>query len=277
VKILVPDLTQPLEYSSIDRFNYTMTGIPGLDDLLDGKGIPEGSSVSIIGAPGAGKTTLAMQFLANGMHMFGEAGIYVSLDEDLTSLRRAMSVIGIDIETLIGKGLTLIDATHLRTLPKEVKVANQRLTKGEFTLLSLTESIRTRVEETKAKRIVIDPLAMFTIIFPDETERRVAVADLIHDLSKFGATTLLLTELQNDGLNRSYQIEDYLSQGVILMRKILRDDNIFYVMRIEKMRSIEHEIKPRLYRVEKGGIKVLSEESLRGVLKEGIVDISKSL
>ncbi len=118
---------------------------------------------------------------------------------------------------------------------------------------------------------------MFTIIFPDETERRVAVADLIHDLSKFGATTLLLTELQNDGLNRSYQIEDYLSQGVILMRKILRDDNIFYVMRIEKMRSIEHEIKPRLYRVEKGGIKVLSEESLRGVLKEGIVDISKSL
>ncbi len=216
------DLTPPENDSMTNIMEHTKTGIQGLDELLDGKGIPLGSSVSIIGAPGSGKTTLAMQFLANGISKFGEPGVYVSLDEDLTSLKRAMSVMGIDLEGLTTRGLSLIDATHLRTLPKEVKVANQVLTKGEFTLLSLTESIRTRVEETKAKRIVIDPLAMFTIIFPDETERRVAVADLIHELSKFGATTLLLTELQNDDLKRSYQIEDYLSQGVIIMRKILR-------------------------------------------------------
>ncbi|MDQ2641785.1 MAG: AAA family ATPase, partial [Pseudomonadota bacterium] len=42
------------------------TGIPGLDDILRG-GLPQNCLSLISGTPGTGKTTLAMQFLLQGL------------------------------------------------------------------------------------------------------------------------------------------------------------------------------------------------------------------
>ncbi|MEM5830349.1 MAG: ATPase domain-containing protein [Candidatus Aenigmatarchaeota archaeon] len=55
------------------------TGIPGLDDLLNG-GIPERNVVLLSGGPGTGKTIFAQQFLWNGLQM-EENGVYVALEE----------------------------------------------------------------------------------------------------------------------------------------------------------------------------------------------------
>ena len=44
-----------------------MTGIPGLDDAL-ASGLTPNRLYLLPGAPGSGKTTLAMQFLMEGMH-----------------------------------------------------------------------------------------------------------------------------------------------------------------------------------------------------------------
>jgi KaiC/GvpD/RAD55 family RecA-like ATPase len=203
------DILSPLKFSQ--------TGISGLDKMLGNRGIPAGYSVSIIGAPGAGKTTLAMQFLYNGIKLFKERGLYVSLDEDITRLRDAMLSVGIDLRSLRGKTLSFIDATQLRSVPSKLEVGGYDVKREEFSLLSLMESIRNKVVEAKVKRIVIDPLAMLTVLFPNESERRMAVADLIQHLSTLGATTLLLTELPSDAPIRTYQIEDYLSQGAIIM------------------------------------------------------------
>ena len=245
-----------------DEMEYSPTGVPGLDELLDNKGIPSGYSVSVIGSPGAGKTTLSMQFLYNGLVKFSEHGIYVSLDENLDALKKAMKTVGIDLKGVVNNGLTLVDATHLVTIPQEVKIGERHLSRQEFSLVSLIESLRTKVQETNAKRVVIDPLAMLTILFPTEIERRVAVADLVHQLSTIGTTTLLLTELQHNGARRSYQIEDYLSQGVISMRKMSRDNHIFNIIQVEKMRGVQHDTQPRFYGIAQGGINVASEESV---------------
>jgi KaiC/GvpD/RAD55 family RecA-like ATPase len=173
-----------------------------------------------------------------------------------------MRAIGIDLKRVVDNGLTLVDATHLVTIPQEVKIGERNLSRQEFSLLSLIESLRTKVQETNAKRVVIDPLAMLTILFPTEVQRRVAVADLVHQLSTIGTTNLLLTELQHNGARRSYQIEDYLSQGVISMRKVPRDNRIFNIIQIEKMRGIQHDTQPRFYELASGGISVVSEESV---------------
>ena len=55
------------------------TGIAGLDEILAG-GLPTGRTYLIDGAPGTGKTTLALEFLLAGKAR-GEAGLYVTLSE----------------------------------------------------------------------------------------------------------------------------------------------------------------------------------------------------
>ena len=52
-------------------------GIPGFDELTGG-GLPAGSSIMVLGEPGAGKTIFASQFLINGLSRFGENGLFVS-------------------------------------------------------------------------------------------------------------------------------------------------------------------------------------------------------
>src|SRR5215204_5923214 len=61
------------------------TGISGLDDVLRG-GLLANRVYLVEGAPGAGKTTLALQFLLEGRHL-GEAGLYVTLSESEEELR----------------------------------------------------------------------------------------------------------------------------------------------------------------------------------------------
>jgi len=62
-----------------------LTGIAGLDDILHG-GLAKGFLYLIEGNPGAGKTTLALQFLLEGAKQ-GETGLYISLAESESELR----------------------------------------------------------------------------------------------------------------------------------------------------------------------------------------------
>src|SRR5690349_13075152 len=61
------------------------TGIAGLDDVLGG-GLPSHRLYVVEGDPGAGKTTLALQFLREGVRL-GQRTLYVTLSESLDELR----------------------------------------------------------------------------------------------------------------------------------------------------------------------------------------------
>jgi circadian clock protein KaiC len=60
------------------------TGIAGLDEVLGG-GLPSNRVHLIQGMPGAGKTTLALQFLRAGVEQ-GESVLYVTLSETIEEL-----------------------------------------------------------------------------------------------------------------------------------------------------------------------------------------------
>ena len=57
--------------------DYCSSGIQGLDDILNG-GLPRDCFYLIQGDPGSGKTTLALQFLLEGVRR-GESVFYVTL------------------------------------------------------------------------------------------------------------------------------------------------------------------------------------------------------
>src|SRR5437879_12666754 len=62
------------------------SGIPGLDDLIEGGFWPK-STVVILGSSGTGKSTFAVQFLMEGIEQ-GEPAPYVSLEEPQDQLIR---------------------------------------------------------------------------------------------------------------------------------------------------------------------------------------------
>src|SRR5881628_3954167 len=80
------------------------TGVPGLDDMLEG-GFPAGSLITLAGRPGTGKTIFGSQFLYQGARDGGEPGMYVSMLEGRKAYFRNMTRLGLDLPPLEKKNL----------------------------------------------------------------------------------------------------------------------------------------------------------------------------
>ncbi|MBA7659255.1 Circadian clock protein kinase KaiC [subsurface metagenome] len=126
----------------------------------------------------------------------------------------------------------------------------------EFKLVKLLEAIRTGVEEIQAKRVVIDPITIFILQYPDEIERIYAMIDLLADFRKNGCTNLLISELKGTGIEREHQFEEYLVQGVILLRTVVKDEKLSRMFQVEKMRRLAVDNQPRPYNITNSGIEV---------------------
>ncbi len=74
------------------------SGVPGLDDILSG-GFPRGRLCLVQGTPGAGKTTLALQFLLAGLAR-KEQGLYVSMSETREELESVAASHGWSLDGL---------------------------------------------------------------------------------------------------------------------------------------------------------------------------------
>ncbi|MFW9944179.1 MAG: ATPase domain-containing protein, partial [Candidatus Sifarchaeia archaeon] len=90
----------------IERVN---TGIPGLDDLIEG-GFPRGDIILVAGRAGTGKSILVNQFLYKGVTEYGEPGVLVTLEEPPHLIRRNMMRFGMDLAALEKEGkLSIVD------------------------------------------------------------------------------------------------------------------------------------------------------------------------
>ena len=77
--------TPPVAPSSNGRSSgLALSGVPGLDSVMAG-GYPAGHLFLVEGDPGTGKTTLALQFLLEGVRR-GEPGLYITLSESAAEL-----------------------------------------------------------------------------------------------------------------------------------------------------------------------------------------------
>jgi len=242
--------------------SFVPTGVKGVDALLDHKGIPKGYSILVLGAPGSGKTTFGLQFLKSGGEN-GERGVYVSMDEQPEMLLANAESIGLGIQGLVDSGkVTIIDASPIRVLPAKLKIGVTEAGRREFALATLVTSITEAVEKTRATRIVIDPVSTLTIHFADDYERRVAFLDLLAAVSKTHCTCLLLAELSEQASDRSYQFEEFIAHGVMLLTRSRNDGTYVKIFTVEKMRGINHDSQPHPYAISRGGIQVFPEEQV---------------
>jgi circadian clock protein KaiC len=229
------------------------TGIEGLDSMLGG-GLPFGRCTLVCGGPGSGKTTFCIQFLYNGATKYGETGLHVSLDESPNHIKENMYGFGWDLSKLEkDQKLLFFDASPFR-----------RQADKHYTMLNLKEIIRTKTEENQVKRIAIDPVNTLVLQYPDVTERRNAVLELMGTVADLGVTTLITTELRATSLERQVQIEEFLSHGVIIFHNFNEGmrARIVKAIQIEKMRGFAHDQQIRPYKILENGINVFSEENI---------------
>jgi KaiC/GvpD/RAD55 family RecA-like ATPase len=234
---------------------YVPTGISGVDEILAGKGIPKGHSILVSGGPGSGKTTFAIQYLYVGATEYNESGIYVTLDEEPNDIKKNMQKYGWDLTKLEEeKKLKFINVSPVRIAPSETGLI--QIGMKEFRLIKLLEAIKQGVKEVNAKRVVVDPITIFTLQYPNDIERIYAMRDLLRDLRQIDTTNIMISELKGTGWEREHQFEEYLTQGVIILRTFLSDGRITRVFQAEKMRGLPIDNQPRPYDISANGIEV---------------------
>ncbi|MDH5634663.1 MAG: AAA family ATPase [Candidatus Bathyarchaeota archaeon] len=236
------------------------TGIPGLDDLVDG-GFPEGRVILVVGGPGTGKTILCSQFLYKGMYEEKENGVFVSLDENRSHFYSEMKQFGWDFEKAEKEGkFAFVDATRMSQVAmlkeKLYKEESRSLRGKHLSIDKLIEDIRAKISAVGAKRVVVDTLAALFYRFPDAIERRTQVVELVQSLADMGVTCLVTTELKHLSLEREASEEEFLVHGVIMLQTLFSGSTTTRSIQVEKMRGAK--VNPSLvpYAINQNGVEI---------------------
>lgn len=191
------------------------TGISGLDDILRG-GLARGYLYLVEGSPGAGKTTLALQFLIEGARR-GESGLYVSLAESEAELSHVAESHNFSLENI----------TICKISPPELAVGSSQpytvFQPAEVELADVVETILAKVGEVKPSRVVIDSMSELRMLARDSVRYRRQVLSLKQFFEGRDCTTLLLDERFRG--NQESQVQT-IAHGVISLEVLPREYGI---------------------------------------------------
>jgi circadian clock protein KaiC len=184
------------------------SGIPGLDDILAG-GFTSGRLFLIEGVPGSGKTTLALQFLLEGVRR-NEPVLYVTLSESEDEIKAVAEshgwrLDGVAIREVIPSERTLAsDEQYTMFHPAEVELSET------------TRTILADVERTNPRRVVFDSMSELRLLAGSALRYRRQILALKQFFAGKSSTVLLLDDLT--GTDRDLQVQS-ISHGVVSLEQ----------------------------------------------------------
>jgi circadian clock protein KaiC len=185
------------------------SGIAGLDEILAGGFTPRRLYL-VEGVPGSGKTTLAMQFLMEGVRR-GEPVLYVTLSEtreelESTAASHGWSLEGITIREVVPTEASLqSDDQYTMFHPSEVELAET------------TKTILDHVDTLKPRRVVFDSLSEVRLLAGNPLRYRRQILALKQYFAGRNCTVLLLDDMTSS--DRDLQVQS-ISHGVILLEQL---------------------------------------------------------
>lgn len=227
------------------------TGIPGLDNLIGG-GLPKGSFTTILGEYGVGKSTLAMQYLVNGVKEYGEPGVFVTFERDTDVITTEMRRFGWHLKTFQNEGnLKMIGGP----LDKIIGLGEESEAEPEDLLGEMVEV----VDEMDAERLSIDGLGQFSLLFPDELSYRAGLASLGRSLSELGCTSIATIEKSSKEDQSGKAARDYVSDGLITMNWATVNSERKRALEIKKIRGSKHSTRLNYFDITESGIEIKEE------------------
>ena len=190
------------------KLDLLTTGVGGLDDVLGG-GLPRRRVYLVQGDPGAGKTTLALQFLLEGERN-GETGLYVTLSEsreELLAVMRShawqpqMSI----YELSVSQFATSEDEENTLYVPSEVELGER------------TQALVDEVKRVRPQRVVVDSCSELRLLAQSPLRFRRQLLALKTELTRQGCTVVLIDNPSSEGGNELLQS---LVHGVIHMEQL---------------------------------------------------------
>ena len=216
------------------------SGVPDLDDMLEGKGYFRGSSILFSGTAGSGKTTLAASFIDAACRR-GERCLYIGFEESRSQVERNMQSIGIDLKKWTKKALLFHDAWR----PTQFGI--------EMHLLR----IHRLIERLKPKCVVIDPI---TNLITGSSEREVysMLVRLIDFLKGAGITAVFvsLTDGGDDLEETNVGVSSFTDTWILLRDVELNGERnrCLYVL---KSRGMAHSNQVREFVMTNQGIRLI--------------------
>lgn len=243
---IYPKIRVNRDIASTDFNKRVSTGINTLDEMLDG-GIPEGHGILMAGNTGSGKTTMAMEFVQDGLEN-GEQVTYLALEESPTQIIKTAAGHGWDFAQAVEKGTLSFIA------PSSIDIYIDQV------LTDIVEAVK----QAHTKRFVIDSVSSLESAQVDKNKVREFLLQL-RDVLKSNGITSVMTYLSDDmfgaasgqllGGGSSSELRlSSIVDGILLLRYVERDQTVYKLINILKMRGSKHDRRIREFNIEKDGI-----------------------
>ncbi|RME54840.1 hypothetical protein D6777_02490 [Candidatus Woesearchaeota archaeon] len=198
-------------------------------DKISFGGFKRNSINLLAGNPGTGKTIFSALFLINGIKYQNEPGIYITFEEKKENFYKDMLSLGYDMAKYEKQG----KFAFLEYTPEQVRNV---LVEGGGVIESMIDKI-------KAKRIVLDSITSFTLLYEDELAKKEAALSLFDLINKWDATALLTS--QNE-INSDTEVKvslEFEVDSVVLFYHFRHKGVRKRAIEILKMRRSDHSEK----------------------------------
>jgi len=225
--------------------------IQGLDENIQG-GIPEGHVVLVSGAAGTMKSSVCFNVLYHEA-LAGKNGVYISLEQSAESLvnhmvnmdfdMRRVNLVAIkDLSELKNRLAEIKDKTlgsvivvDIGTIRKEIQDVN---TDNNKSWLNVIKNVIKKIHvEAGCPMFVLDSLSALYVLSRFENPR-IELFHIFEFLRDLHITSFLISEMPLDGSKYSeYEIEDFLADGIIMIRLTPFRRQVVREISVVKMRT----------------------------------------
>ena len=222
------------------------TGIAGLDEILGG-GLPSDRLYVVEGDPGSGKTTLALQFLLEGIRQ-NQKCLYITLSETLEELHDVADSHGWTLD-----GLNLLELEGIAE--RLAEEANYTVYQASDVELGETvKRIRAEVERIDPARVALDSVSELKILSQTSVRYRREILALKQFFAGRKCTVLVLDDLTT--LEGEQQLQS-IAHGVIRMEREPREyGTTRRQIHIAKMRAVQFIDGRHDFIIQRGGIEL---------------------